>query len=142
RFVAAHTVEPAAEPRHGRKRHKILEVGQLIAELLYHLLDQEIPEGNALQTFLAVGDRVEHSRRRLRGFDLVTIGRQQHLNVIRNVGGQGDLNEDQWLFAHLWMEEGEQAAILRLDPAAQIIPAVDLVNSLILDELFKNAGRR
>ncbi len=39
------------------------------------------------------------------------------------------------------MEEGEAAAVGRLQPVAQIVPVADLVHRLIADDLFQDIGR-
>ncbi len=40
------------------------------------------------------------------------------------------------------MEEGKATAIGRIEPAAQIIPTLDLVHGLVGDDLFQDRGRR
>ena len=40
------------------------------------------------------------------------------------------------------MEEGEAAAIGRLDTAAQVVPALDLVDRLVADDPLQDVGRR
>ena len=51
--------------RHRRQRHEGRELGHLAADLLDHLLDQEIAERDAGEPALAVGDRIEHRGARL-----------------------------------------------------------------------------
>jgi hypothetical protein len=60
--------EPARETRNRRERDEGIETRQFALQILGHLLDQEIAEGDAAQTLLAVRDRIEHGgRRRLCG---------------------------------------------------------------------------
>ena len=40
------------------------------------------------------------------------------------------------------MKEGEQPPVLRLDAAAQVVPAADGVHGLVADDLFQDVGRR
>ena len=62
---AARSRAASGEARHRRERDEGVEPRQLALQVLGHLLDQEVAEGDAAQALLAVGDRVEHGRRRV-----------------------------------------------------------------------------
>ncbi len=70
------------------------------------------------------------------------IGGQQTLNIVRNGGGQRDLDENQRLVDERRVEEGVTAPVLRIDTTAQVVPIANLVNRLVADDLFEDIGRR
>ncbi len=135
-------LDPASKARHGRERDKGLEPGQHRLQIACHLLDQERAEGDARQPRLTVRDGIEHGDTRLIGQHGITIGRQNTLDRARDFLGQRDLDKDQWLVRDRRVEIGKASAIRRLDPAAQLVPAVDLMHRLVGNDLLQNGGRR
>ena len=101
------------------------------------LLDEKGPERHAFQTVLAVRDRIEDRRVRLIGGEDFAVFAQHLLDGFRNPAGQRDFDEDQRLVRQGGMEEAEAAPVLRLQAAAQILPAVDLMHRLIGDDLLQ-----
>ena len=134
--------QPAGEARHRRQRHEGIEAGQLALQVLDHLLDQEVAERDAAQPFLAVGDRVEHGGGRLIRRDRFAVLRQQRADGGRDFLRQRYLDEDQRLIQKLWMEEGEAAAVGRLQPPAEVVPVPDRVDRLVADDLLQDIGGR
>jgi hypothetical protein len=112
-------------------------------QLLDHLLDQEVAEGDAAQARLAIRDRIEHRRGRVGGLGDRSALRQEIGDRIGDLAGQRDFHEDQRLVDHQRMEEGEAAPVGRRQPSAQIVPAVDRVHRLVADDLLEDVrGRR
>ena len=67
----------------------------------------------------------------------------QHLaDGVRHVAHQCDLDEDQRLVDQRGVKEGEAAPIGRIEAAAQVVPALDLVHGLVADDLFEDRRRR
>jgi hypothetical protein len=104
--------------------------------LLGHPLDQEVAHRHPAQPGLAVADGIEHRHlellRRQRRALLVDQGR----DGAGHLGQQRHLDEDQRLVGQLRVEEGEAAAV-GLQAAAQVVPAVDLVHRLVVDDLLQ-----
>ena len=141
RVGPALAVEPGAEARHRRERHEGLERRHLAAEVLDHLLDQEVAEGDAGQPLLAVRDRVEDRGRRLAGVGVPAFVGEDRVDRRRDGGGERHLDEDQRLVEERRVEEGEAAPVRRLDAPAQVVPARDRVHRLVADDLFQDVGR-
>ncbi len=111
-------------------------------QFLHHLLDEEVAQGHSLQARLAVGDGIEDGARRLVCGDRSSIVRQQGGDRLGNVGCQGDREKDQRLVFHRRMEEGETPPVRGLQPPAKIVPAGDLVDRFVPDDLLQDVGRR
>ena len=62
---------------------------------------------------------------------------EQRRNALGDAAHQGDLDEDQRLVGQGRVEEGEAAAILR-QPPPQIVPAVDRMHRLVVDQLLEH----
>src|SRR4029077_1297142 len=58
-------LEPGAESWNRREGDETLDLRQLAADLLDHLLDEEIAEIDAREALLAIRDRIERSHARL-----------------------------------------------------------------------------
>jgi len=112
------------------------------AQILDHLLDQEIAEGNTAQSFLAIGDRIEDRCSGIIGTDRSPVLLQQLGDGCRDVPGQGHFDEDQRIIDKLRMEEGEAAPVRRSQPAPQFIPPADVMHGFIADDFFQNIGWR
>ena len=65
---------------------------------------------------------------------------KQGMDVARDTGHQRHLDKDQRLVGHARVKEREAAAI-GLQPAAQVVPAVDLVHRLVADDLLQQLRR-
>src|SRR5688500_20399561 len=52
--------KPAGKNRRRRQRNKSLQVRQSLLQLLDHLLDQKIAEGDAAEAFVGIRDGLEH----------------------------------------------------------------------------------
>ena len=139
---AAARCEPGPEARCRREGHERLQAGQVAGQLLHHLLDQEVAEGDAAQALLAVADRVEDGRRRLLGGQHLPVLGQELLDRARDLAGERHLDEDQGLVDQRGMEEAEAAPVGGLHPAAQVVPALDLVHGLVADDPLQDVGRR
>ena len=135
-------LQPWHEARHRRQRDERVELGQLAAQFLDHLLDQEIAERNAAEPALGVGDRIEHRGARALDRHRLPVHREQRRDRARNRLGQRHLDEDQRGVGQRGMEEGVAAAVGRIDAAAQIVPVADLVHGLVADDLFEDVRRR
>ena len=133
--------QPGGQAGHRRQRAEGLDARQLALQLLGHALDQEVAQRHVAQPRLAVADAVE-------GGDAEALGRQRRAGLVdqrrdgrRHVRQQRHLDEDQRLVGQLRVEEGEAAAV-GLQAAAQVVPAVDGVHGLVVDDLFQQLGRR
>src|SRR5581483_4696523 len=105
--------QPAVEAGQRRERYERIQLGQLALQILDHLLDQEIAEGDATQALLAVRDRIEHRGPGALGCDGRAIFREQGGDRPRHVARERDLDEDERLVHELRMKEREAAAIRR-----------------------------
>ena len=114
----------AAKSGAGDSVTKVCSRAILARNLLDHLLDQEVAERHAGEPALAIGDRIEHRRRRLVRRDRLALHRQDRRDRVRNLAGQRDLDEDQRLVDQRRMEERVAAPVRRIDAAAQIVPAL------------------
>ncbi len=140
-LVAPLAVEPGAEAGHRRERHEGRELGEFAGDLLDHLLDQEIAEGDAAEALLAVRYGIEH-----RGLG---VGRVQRLALldedrgdgVGNVAGQRHLDEDQRLVDEGRVEEGVATPVRTVDAGAQVVPVADFVHRLVADDLLEDIGR-
>ena len=103
---------------------KVVSLRILARNLLDHLLDQEVAERDAGKPALAVGDRIEHRRRRpCPASSASRCSRRIGPIASGNLARQRDLDEDQRLVDQRRMEEGVAAPVRRIDAAAQIVPA-------------------
>ena len=122
----------AAKPGTGDSVTKVLRLRIVARDFLDHLLDQEIAEGHAGKAALAVGDRVEH-----RGVDVVRrpSARACAARIGAIASGISSVSATSTKISgssiERRMEEGEAAAVRRIDAAAQIVPAPDLVHRLV-----------
>jgi hypothetical protein len=91
---------------------------------------------------LAVGDRIEHRGRRLLRVERGALAGKNGADGVRHFARQRNLDENDRIVDQRRMEEGVAAAVGRIDAAAQIVPAVDLVHRLVADDFFQNRGRR
>ena len=115
----------------------------LAADLLHHLLDQEVAERDPSEPALTVGDRIEHRRGRLAGFDRLAVYCEDWIDRAGNLAGQRDLDEDQRIVDQRRVEEGVAAPVRRVDAPAQVVPAVDAMHRFVTDDPFQDArGRR
>ena len=115
-------------------------------QLLHHLLDQEVAEGDAAQPLLAVRDGIEDRRvrpRRAAPGDVLArlVAGEQRLHRRGQALHQRDLDEDQRLARQRRVEEAE-AAPVRGQAPPQVVPALDLVDRLVLDQLLQHRRRR
>ncbi len=92
------------------------------------------------QPVLAVADGVECRRGRCARVDRGALLGEDRADGGRDRVGQRDLDEDQRLVAEPGVEEAEQAAVRHVDPAAEIVPAVDGVHRLVADDLLEDRG--
>ncbi len=135
--------EPAREAGRGRQGDEGREPRQIALELLHHLLDQEIAEGDAAQPVLAIRDRIEDGGRRLRrprsepGPPREARRWRRDTTVVSATS-----TKIKRLVDELGMEEGEAAPVRRLETVAQILPGADLVHGLVADDLLENIGGR
>ena len=111
-------------------------------EFCSHLLDQEVAEGYATQSALAVRYRIKH-----RGFCGARIDRhpsigEQWCDGIRNIVGQCDFNENQRIIGKRRMEEREALAIWRIETPSQVAPAGNFVDGFVADDFFEYNRRR
>ncbi len=102
---------------------------------------RKLPSETPFRPGLAVADRVERG-----DLELARVGRRRRLGDERrdgvgHLGQQRHLDEDQRLVGKLRVEEGEAAAV-GLQPASQVVPAVDGVHRLVADDLFEQVRRR
>ena len=58
----------------------------------------------------------------------------------RDLAAERHLDEDERLVDQGRVEKREAAAVVRVEPAAQIVPALDLVYGFVLDDLFEDGG--
>ena len=108
-------------------------------QLPHHLLDEEVAEGDPGKPPLAVADGVEDGGVRL---DVrLHLPEQQVRDRAGQPLAQRDLDEDERLVGQRGMEEPE-AAPVRLQAAAQVVPVEHLVHRLVLDDLLQHEGRR
>jgi hypothetical protein len=139
--IGFHALKPGTEARRRREGDERLEARQVARELLHHLLDQEVAEGDAAQPLLAVADRVEDGRGRLLGCQHLPVFGQELLDRARDLAGQRHLDEDQRLVDQRGMEEAEAAAVRGLHAPAKVVPALDLVHGLVADDPLQDIGR-
>ena len=110
--------------------------------MLHHLLNQKITKRNALQAFLTGGDRVEDRGIRRALTHNFPVGRQNRLYRIRHAIAKRHFHENQRIIRHQGVKKSVATAILRLQPPPQVFPIINLMNRFILNNLFKNIGRR
>ena len=107
-------------------------------ELPHHLLDEEIAEGDAGQPSLAVADGVEDGGVRV---DVrIDFSEQQVRDRAGQPLAQRHLDEYERLVRQRGVKEAE-AAPVRLQPPAQVVPVDDLVHRLVRDDLLEHERR-
>ena len=130
--------QPLAEAGDRREGGELAQLRVLRRELPHHLLDEEVAEGDAGEPSLAVADRIEDGgvRRDVR------FHRPEE--QVRDRAGQPvaqrDLDEDERLVGQRRVKESE-AAPIRLEATAQIVPVEDLVHCFVLGDFFEHEGR-
>ena len=132
--------QPAAKTRYRRQGDEGLQGRHFLAQLLHHVLDQEIAKGDAREPGMAIADRIEHHRIDLARRRLALL-HQQRREIAGDGIGQGDFNEDQRVVGEGGVKEGKAAAVFP-QAAAQVIPAVDLVYRLVIDNFLQHHRRR
>ncbi|MEZ5858729.1 MAG: hypothetical protein R3D28_06955 [Geminicoccaceae bacterium] len=110
---------------------KVSSPGKVARQLLDHLLDEEMAEGDAAQALLAVGDRVEDRGRGLFRVERLALLGEDRPDGRGNLAGQRHLDEDQGVVDQGRVEEGVEPAIRRVDAPPEILPAVDPVHGLV-----------
>ena len=73
---------------------------------------------------------------------LARAGRQNRLYRIRHAIAKRHFHENQRIIRHQGVKKSVATAILRLQPPPQVFPIINLMNRFILNNLFKNIGRR
>ena len=132
---------PAHVAGHRRQRREQIEARNRGCELFGDLLDQEVPERDAPQTGLTVGDRVEDCRFVV-GHEVVGRDRsiEEGLDRAGQVEGERHFDEDKRLVGRQRVEEAETTAVV-FEPPAQVVPPSYLVDRLVGDELLQNRSR-
>ncbi len=141
RLVAALAAQPFGEVWGRRERDEGRELRHLAADLLHHLLDQEVSERDACEPTLAIGDRIEYRRGRALHVEGVALDREDRLDRARDAAGERDLDEDERLVHQRRMEEGVAAAVRGIDARAQVVPVTNRVHRLVADDLLQDACR-
>ena len=131
--------QPPAEAGDRGEGGEPAQLRTLRRQLPHHLLDEEVAEGDPGKSALAVADGVEDGGIRL---DLrLHLPEQQIRDRAGQPLAQRDLDEDERLVGQRGVEEPE-AAPVRLQAAAQVVPVEHLVYRLVLDDLLQHEGRR
>ena len=125
----------------GDRVTKVRDARHFARNFLDHLLDQEMAEAHAGKPALAIGDRVEHRRRRPLRFDRLALVGQDRRDRAGDFAGQRHLDENQRLVDQRRMKEGVAAPVGRIDAPAQIVPVADLVHRFVADDLFQDRRR-
>src|SRR5207247_11221792 len=128
--------EPFAKTWNRRQRGEGPQPGQLAAEVIDHLLDQRITERHTAEAFLAVGNRVKDRTTGGRGIGNERIGIEQRLHLRDQAERQRDLDENERLVWERGMQE-RVAAPVGLQPPAEIVPALNLVNRLVANQALQ-----
>ncbi len=143
-FVVNLTLQRAAHPGpetgYRGQGFKALEMGQFMAQLGSHLFDQEVTEGDAPQTFVAVTDGVEGGGVTQSRVLLQSVLLNQGANRITAAGFEGHLDKDDRIIGHGGVKIGEQASVI-LEAAAQITPTADFVHRFVLDQFLQRTRR-
>src|SRR5262249_36454969 len=103
--IGALALEPVGEVRGRRQRNEGRQTRDFTADLLDDLLDEKVTKGHPSKPALAVGDRIEHRRRRSLGFDPFALCRQNRIDRRRNAAGKRDFDEDQRFIGQRRMKE-------------------------------------
>ena len=135
-------LEPGAEARNRRKGDEGLDRRQLAADLLDHLLDEEVAEIDAGEATLAIGNGIERRNARLIRRDMRALFRQERRDRRGGAKRQRHLDEDQRLIDQPRMEECVAAPVSGIDPPPQLVPIADFVHRLVTDDLFEKRSRR
>ena len=90
---------------------------------------------------MAIADGVKNGGLETFGFAHRGLFVNQPRNVFGDAGHQGHLDKNQGLTRQLWMEESKAAAV-RLQAAAQIVPAIDGMHRLVRNDFLEQLGRR
>ena len=135
-------LEPGAESRNRRQSDESLDRRQLAADLLDHLLDEEVAEIDPRETLLAIGDRIERRHARLVRRDMRALFRKQRRNRRRRGERQRDFDEDQRLVDQPRMEERVASPVGRIDATPEFVPIANFVHRLVADDLFQKRRRR
>jgi hypothetical protein len=115
---------------------------KFIAQFFDHPLDQEIAQIHTAQPRLAIRDRIEHRHLhalRVRACRFAPI--EQRRNRARHHRQQRDLDENQRLLRQYRVEKRKQPAV-GLQAPAQVAPAVDFMDRLVVDDLLEQVGGR
>jgi hypothetical protein len=124
--------EPAAEARYGGEGadlpHALLVEG-------CGVLDQRVSKTDAAQARLAGADRVEGGAV---GRGVLPRRREDGLDAVGQSAGQRDLDEDQRIVGHDWMEMGPAATV---EEAPQVAPFLDLMDHLGGDDVLEQGSR-
>ena len=133
------TRKPFAEARDRREGGEGLQARKLAAEIFCDLLDEKIAERDAAQAFLGVRNRVKDRAVGRSGIHYRRVEGEQRLHLGAHAVGERDLDEDHRLVGQRRMEKRVAAAV-GLKPAAQVVPALDLVHGFVLDQLLQHQG--
>src|SRR6266853_1773419 len=129
--------EPFAETRDRRERGEGLQARKLAAEVYGDLLDEKIAERDAAQAFLGIRDRIKDRAVGRSGIHYRGVEGEQRLHLGAHASGERHLDEDHRLVGQRRMEK-RVAAPVGLEPAAQVVPALDLVHGFVLDQLLQH----
>src|SRR5712691_43446 len=100
-----------------------------------------MPERDTPQPFLAVRNRVEDRAIDNRWIDHGGLGIEQGLHARAHAIHERHLDEDERFLRKRRVEEGITATV-RLEPAPQVTPPLNLVHRLVLDETLEDERRR
>ena len=105
------------------------------------MLYQKVAEGDSAQPLQAVVNGIEHGRvgllqRQHRGIDV-----QKCFKIADQSAGERHFDEDHRFGRKCRLEKGKATAVC-FHPAAQVRPAADLMNGLILNQLLQRQSRR
>src|ERR1043166_1820096 len=84
---------------------------------------------------------VEYCRRSRFRCDGLPQRRKQRAERAANVPGRGNFDEAQRLIRQLGMKGGKAAPVGWLQPPAQLLPSLDLMNGLVANDLLEHGGR-
>ena len=135
------TGKPFAETRDRRESGEGLQARKFAAEVFGDLLDEKIAERDATQAFLGIRNRVEDRAVGRSGIHYRGAEGEQRLHLGAHAAGERHFDEDHRLVGQRRMEKSIAAAV-GLEPAAQVVPALDLVHGLVLDQLLQHQRGR
>ena len=133
--------QPFSKPRDRRQRYEGLKRGHFLLQFLDHIFNQEVAECDARQSRVAIANRVKNNGIHLLTTWRYTLLNQQRRNSIGEFLGQGNFHKHQWIVLQGRMKKCEAASIFP-QAIAKVIPTINLMNRLIINNFFQHQRRR